>query len=82
MATLNPELILGKIIIAHTAQGLLHAVGQCVGHSGAPVFYFTNDSGERVSWRDDMCTQADAAEELKYWQARAENAEQKLRGAL
>lgn len=45
----------GTRVVARYADGSVRAEGEAYGYSVVPVLYILTDTGERISWRHDMC---------------------------
>jgi len=69
---------LGALVTAIYAQGGIYAIGRMETFIEAPSVVIVLDSGEKVSWRADLCREPTDSDLARYWKERAELAERRL----
>lgn len=45
----------GKLVIAKTTEGVVHAVGTVIVYHPAPAVVIRKVNGDRVTWKADLC---------------------------
>jgi hypothetical protein len=66
---------LNTVVRVMWGTGERRGFGRVIAVCDAPTFTLEMDTGEKITWRQDLCRGAQPAEEVAYWKARALAAE-------